>query len=66
MSYKYIHILLLGINLLYIHFRLISKQSSFSYVNHALFHSSNQPVLSNEGTVSSSRKKEITGAFDEV
>jgi len=36
---------------------LIVKHAILAYVNHARIHSWNQPVLSNEGNVSCSRKQ---------
>ena len=40
-----------------IYLSLIVKQATFAYVNHAQIHAWNQPVLSNEGKVSCSRKQ---------
>jgi len=40
-----------------IYFSLIVKQALFAYVNHAQICSWNQPVLSNEGKISCSRKQ---------
>ena len=39
------------------------KQAIFTYVNHAFIPSWNQPVLSNEGKVSCSRKQRESGAL---